>query len=230
MNVAGLISDSYYFSGIVSPEFETVSRSQSSVGLRLLNDLLSEKAISAAMIPYVTHTEVSTVAGQSEYDVDNLVDLEVMTFSDGDVRYEMTRDMQRSFFGTPQVTDIQSLPFHFYAERQMNKMVIYLYFLPDQVYTLNITGKYKLSALTLDTDLTEVFDDFYVSYLKFLLSSRLCAFNQAPVPVYVEKELKKFNRELNKIEGVDLSVVRPSMTQYNFPDADGRSFWNGWMP
>lgn len=230
MIVAALINDAYYYSGITSFEFETVSRSQSDAGLRLLNDLLSEKSISAAMIPYSSHTELTTQVGVAEYEVDNLVELQVLTFNDGTTRWPLVRDMQRAFFGSFRIDDIQSLLSHFYAERQKNKTIIYLYFLPNKEYTLNITGKYKLSSVVLDTDLSPIFDDFYTSYLKILLAIRLCMFMQVTPSPDLKKQLFEFNRELNKIEGADLSIVRPRMSRTPVPETDGRSWWNGWMP
>lgn len=69
--VANLIADAYYISGIVSREFETVSGPQGSLGLQVLNEIISDKTIEIGMIPYYNKYNFSTISGVETYFIPN---------------------------------------------------------------------------------------------------------------------------------------------------------------
>jgi hypothetical protein len=230
MNTLGLISNAYYLSGILSRGFETISSEQTTDGLELLNDIIAEKSITTSLIPYYSHTTFDTVEGQSEYEVPGLMDIRELTFSIDNVRYQMTRDSQSRFFGAGRVENLESLPFHYYAERQLDKMIIYLYFVPDQAYEMKITGKYKLQELELYEELNDKLDRFYQSYLKYLLAKRICDFYGQSYPQSLEPTLIGLEAQIDKMVGVDLTVKTKSMFDgavFNYGQANlGR----GWTP
>lgn len=228
MNVAELISNSFYLSGIVARGLQTVTGEQTSDGLTILNDILAEMNTTSNFILYYSHTTFNTVAGQSEYVIDDLVDLTQLTFNINDVRFEMERDTQYTFFGQGRVDNLRSLPFHYYAERHTDGTKIYLYFVPDAVYQMNITGKYGLNDVTLTQDLTDVFDRFYLSYLKHLLAKRLCDFYGEQLNESVLGTLQALESKIDRMVGVDLSIRRKSMFDkhgFNYAQAN---FKNGW--
>ncbi|MHA2405045.1 MAG: hypothetical protein ACXADH_18780 [Candidatus Kariarchaeaceae archaeon] len=165
-----LIANAYYLSGILSRDFETISDTQAVDGLDILNDILAEKSISSALIPYYTQTIYQGVAGTKEFIVPDLVNETDVTFFIDNVRYKMIRDSQQRFWGDSRVEDISSLPFHYYSQRAVGGMQFYLYFTPDADYRFEITGKYRIETLTLDIDTSFFLDRFYVSYLKYKLA------------------------------------------------------------
>lgn len=230
MNTLELINNAYFLSGILSRDFETISASQTADGLELLNDVLAEKSISSALIPYYSHTTFNTVEGQEEYVVANLVDITELTFNIGDVRYSMIRDTQKRYFGDGRVDSIQSLPFHYYAERQLGGMRFYLYFVPDQDFEMKVTGKFALTELTLFQDLDTVFDRFYKSYLKYYLAKRLCDFFGHNFPDQLKPTLRGLEEQMNKMVGVDLSINRQSMFRKNYFGYGQANLGRGWEP
>jgi hypothetical protein len=226
-----LIANAYYLSGILSRDFETISDTQAVDGLDILNDILAEKSISSALIPYYTQTIYQGVAGTKEFIVPDLVNETDVTFFIDNVRYKMIRDSQQRFWGDSRVEDISSLPFHYYSQRAVGGMQFYLYFTPDADYRFEITGKYRIETLTLDIDSSFFLDRFYVSYLKYKLAKRLCDFYGHQFPGQLEPTLKGLEAQLNKMVGVDLTIEKPS----NFSRGGNFSYGQanlgkGWEP
>ena len=233
MNARELINDAWYLSGIVSREWETVTGTQASDGLRLLNDFIGETSINGSRIPYYTHDTFNTVDGQEEYSIPGLIDLEELTFNIDNVRYQMVRDTQKNYFGSFRVDDITSLPFHYYAERQLGGTKIYLYFVPNTDYEMRMTGKFALTSVDYDTDLSVIFDLFYTSYLKYALANRLCddyGYQFTPLKL---KTLHRLEKKIRDLPGIDLSINKISgfRSRNGSPDiwALG-NLYNGWMP
>lgn len=201
-----LIVDAWYLSGIVAREFEEVTGAKMTDGLTLLRDILEEKAINGIYIPYYSHAEFDTVPGQETYDIDGLIDLRAFTFNIGTVRYSMRRDTQKRYFDTGRVDDIDSLPFHYYAERQLNGMRLYLYFLPSEVFKMKITGKYKFLEIDLDSDIEDQVDKYYISYLKYELAKRMCDFYGYPFDRQKEETLSVLQNKVANLVGTDMSI------------------------
>ena len=149
-----LISSSYYASGVVSREFETVSGGQASDGLQWLNDILSEKTIDLSLIPYETTYSFNSVRGQEVYYIPNLSQISTITFFKDTVRYALTFEKRNQYFGSSRVGSINSLPFEWYFERQTGGGKLYIYFSPDQVYPIEIHGIFRLQNVTKGQDLS----------------------------------------------------------------------------
>lgn len=232
MNTLELITSAFYLSGVLSRTLQTISSTQTSDGLTLLNDIIAEQSINASFIPYFSHTTFNTVEGQEIYSIQGLVDLAELTFNvDSNVRFPMVRDNQRRYFGMGRVDNVESLPFHYYAERQLNNvMLIYMYFIPDQSYQVNITGKYALQQLALFDDLSAILDAFYISYLKYKLAKRICDFYVTTFPPQLEPTLAGMESNINKLTGTDLSIKRNSMFRYNNFNYAQANLGRGWTP
>lgn len=230
MNTLELITKAYYLSGILSRGYETVSSEQTTDGLDILNDILAEKSISSSYIPYYSHAEFNTVIGQEIYDIPGLVDITELTFNIQTVRYPMIRDNQQRYFGDGRVDNIQNLPFHYYAERHLGGMRIYLYFTPSQVFQMKITGKYALQELALFDTLDTILDRFYVSYLKYYLAKRLCDFYGVSYPPNLMSTYVGLNAQIDKMVGVDLSIKRESMFRRDHFGYGQANLGRGWEP
>lgn len=223
-----LITSAYNLSGKVSRDFETVAGSDLADGLTLLNDILSEKSMTARYIPYYGHLSLNTVIGQESYDVSGLILVDAVTFNIGDVRYSMTRRNRRYYFGSPRVDNITSLPGQYYVERMVGGTRIYLYFLPADIYDLKITGKSSLMELQADTDLSSL-DRFYISYLKYLLAKRICQFNSITFAPDKEATLKEIEDQLDNVSETDMTVQKSSTlsrgTAYNWGQTNIGKGW-----
>lgn len=189
---SNLISDAYYLSSIVSRDFETPTGDQTSDGLNLLNDVIADRTIDNGTIPYTDKLTMNAVNGQSEYFIDNLIDLDVFVFYINGLRFETINQQRREFFGSFRQVNINSLPFNWHVERMLGGAKLYLYFVPDTNYPLEMWGTFRLQQVTLFQDLSLTLDRFYTNFLKFLLAKRLCQFNSFKVPPYVEQQLKEY--------------------------------------
>jgi hypothetical protein len=160
-----LITRSYYLSQVVSRQLQTVDGEQIQDGLYLLNALFSFKSTDLREIPYFKRDEVTLVAGTGEYFIEDLLYVDAMTYNIGTVRYPMSQLSRKEFFDTGRVDNIQSLPFSYRPEREKGGMRVYLYFLPQGDYILKLSGKFGLTEVTLDTDLSLIYDGFYIEFL-----------------------------------------------------------------
>ena len=205
-----LINRAFYLSQIVAREFQTVTGAQQSDGLYLLNALLAFKGSDLRLIPYFTHYEFDTVQGQEEYSISNLLDVDTMTFNIGDVRYPMN-DMTRSqYFATGRVDNINSLPFSFRVERQLDGSKIFLYFNPDGVYQVKMWAKFGFSSVTLATDLSLTYDAFYIEYLRYALAEYICSDYGVTFPAESKMKFKEIEKKLLDVSPQDLSVRKNS--------------------
>lgn len=202
-----LVNNAWYLSGIVSREFQTVSGQQSEEGLTLLNNLLAVKTADKRLIPYFTvQYLINEVIGQEGYFVPNLISIECITFNIGEVRFSMTEIPRIQYYGAGRVDNIQSLPFSYHFERQLNGGTIYVYFLPAANYPLKVTGKFSLSSVTLDQDLSLTLDKFYIEYLRYALASYICSDYNTTFAPQNAKQLRDYEQTIIDISPYDLTT------------------------
>lgn len=150
--VIKLITEAWYTSGIVSREFETVSGTQVNDGLNFLNQILADTTIEKDVIPYYLKYTLPAVAGQEEYYIPNLEQLETLVFFINDVRYQMREIDRKIYFGASRAR-VNSLPFNWHLERCVGGAKIYLYFFPQTNYPLEAWGQFRLSQVAINQDL-----------------------------------------------------------------------------
>ncbi len=227
-----LITKAWYLSGIVARQLQTVSGDQINDGLSLLNSLLDFKQIEVDLLPYSTYdTSLTCVAGQEKYFVQNCALIESITFNIDNVRYPMDYVTHRNYFGSARVDNISTLPFSWTFVREAGGGYIYLYFLPDGPYPLKIFGKFFLTDVALNTDLTVQLDTSYIEYLRYALAAYMCSeygieFNPAS-----QRILDSYRRKLMYMSPPDLSMSKSSILTetpgLNYGDINiGR----GWRP
>lgn len=206
INARELISRAYYLSQVVSRELQTVSGDQITDGLYLLNALLDFKSTDTRLIPYYDRTTFNTIAGTEVYFRPNLLMVDALTFNIGDVRYSMTEMTRDGYFATARVDNIQSLPFSYRVERVLGGANIYLYFVPADVYVMNLSAKYALSEVTLDQDISLVYDKYYIEYLRHELANMICSDYDATLPDATMETLQEYRKKLLAVSPPDLSI------------------------
>lgn len=152
-----LITRSWYLSGILARNLQTVTGDQITDGLMLLNSLLDFKQIETDLIPYWTYIEMPLVGGQEFYFLPNVAAVESATFNIDVVRYPMNSTTRRAYFGSSRVDNIQTLPFNWNFNRGEGGGTLALYFLPQSNYPLKLMVKIFLNDVSLQTDLTNAF-------------------------------------------------------------------------
>ena len=213
-----LITRSWYLSGIVARNLQAVTGDQISDGLLLLNSLLDFKQIETDLIPYFTYnTSISCVAGQELYFIPNCALIQTVTFNYSNVRYPMQYLTQGQYFGAARVNGITSLPFNWTYVRELGGGNLYLYFLPNSNYQLNIYGKFFLQDVTLTTDLTTVYDASYIEYLRYALAEMMSSEYGIAFNPEAAQKLKQYQRKLMYLSPPDLAMKKLSILQDGAP-------------
>ncbi len=229
---SNLIADSYYLSGIVSREFETPTGTQMSDGLRLLNNVLQDRTVNEATIPYTEKLLLTAVPGTPEYFIPNCIDIDVFVFYINTLRYQTQNQQRTEFRGSFRATDIQSLPWNWNFERKLNGGTLSLYFEPDTAYPLEIWGSFRLASVTEFQNLSLTLDEFYTNFLQFLLAQRLCQFNSYKVPTDVAMQLESYFKWIgNNSNIMDLRMQK--LSSLSGGGAINYAYVNlgtGWMP
>ncbi len=201
-----LITRSFFLSQIVSRGLQTVSGEQITDGLYLLNALLDYKSTDLRLIPYFQRATFNTVAGTESYFVDDLLYLDSLTFNIGTVRYSLIDMTRKEFFSGPRIDNVESLPYCYRAERELGGMRIFLYFVPADVYVMKISGKYGLTEVTLDTDLSLTYDLYYIEYLRYSLGQEICDEWGQTFPDQSKAKLMTMEKKLMDVSPADLAI------------------------
>lgn len=229
--VTDLITRAFYLSQVVSRELETVSGQQLSDGLTWLNALLSLKSANSRLIPYYSLYQFNAVPGQEEYFVPNLVQVETITFNIGPVRYSMQPVSRRPYQGAGRVDNVFSLPFDWHAERTLGGTNLFFYFIPDTNYPMKVWGKFGFTNVTLNQDLLQAYDEFYIDYLRYRLAMRVCSEYGIPMQPQAAQELEELEEAMKDVSPPDMTLTKYSSLQgetgINWGDINiGR----GWRP
>lgn len=209
-----LIADAYYASGLVSREFETVNGQKVTDGLLWLNDILTETNVNDPMIPYESSYDFNAVVGQETYFIPNLVAIDTLVFYLDSVRYAMKYTKRNQYFGSSRVENIQTLPFQWYFERAKGGGNLYIYFEPDQNYPMQLHGSFELTSVALGDNLETTYDQFYITYLRYMLADRICSENNYVTPPNVIDKRDYYTGLISKQSKVlDLRITKNSTLQ-----------------
>lgn len=226
-----LIERALYLSQIVSRDLQTPSASEISDGLFLLNALLDFKNSDLRLIPYFKRFEFLTVANQEDYFIDKLLYVDNLTFNLGTVRYSMTDMTRFDYFGTPRVDGIANLPFSYRVERELGGARIYMYFLPGQTFVMKGSGKFGLTGVALNTDMSLSYDLYYLEYLRYELGEYYCSEWSLPFPEQAAMKLAELRKKIKDVSPPDLSIRSQSYFNSS-PVLDWQTvnLSNGWFP
>lgn len=227
-----LITQSWYLSGIVSPQAQVPTGFQIEQGLRLLNRVLDFKQVQTDLIPYFTYkTDIFTVAGQEEYFIPNVSAIQSATFNYSEVRFPLTFLSANKYFAMARVNNIDSLPYSYTFIRVDDGVKLYLYFLPNASWRLNLFVKEYLKNVSLDTDLSLTYDTSYIEYLRWFLAKYMCLEYNRPINPEVAQMLRELSAQLQYQSPPDGTVTKTSTLQKG--SSFGYGFvnrYNGWLP
>ncbi|HUV85461.1 MAG TPA: hypothetical protein VMV86_07115 [Methanosarcinales archaeon] len=231
-SVGKLIAKSYYLSGIVGRDIQSVSGSQLTDGKDLLNALLAIKTANQGLIPYFKEYQFNAVPGQEKYFIPGLINPETLVFFIDQVRYSTTYANRKKYFGNPRAENITSLPFNWHIERTKNGSNLFLYFLPDKNYPMTLWGKFGLDEFDIETfDLLTVYDAFYIEYLRYALAEYICADYAITFKPQAKVKLDEIEYQLLNIGNKDYSMIKLSTLQrdvgLNYGDVN---LGKGWRP
>lgn len=214
---AELIARAWNLSGIVAAEFESVTGNEGSLGLYLLNECLAEKSYDLKLIPYWGRIEFNLAQGQERYFIPNLFQVETFTFNIGEVRFPTFNAGRKQYFGDGRVDNIQALPFEWHLERELYGSYLYVYYLPQQEFVAKITGKFALTNVEFQTNLSKLYDLFYIRYLRFLLAQDMCLEYDIEFPQDKLKKLQQIEQKLLYVSPPDYKMKKISFLNNNNP-------------
>lgn len=226
-----LITRAYYLSQVVARGLQVVTGEQITDGLHLLNADLEYKSTDLRLIPYFERFEFDTVQGQEEYFIDNLLYVDSLTFNTSNVRYSLLEFTRKEYFAVPRIDNVQSLPYCYRVERERGGARIYLYFVPNQVYNMRMSGKFALTDVTLTTDMSLIYDNFYLEWLRYSLAIKICEDYGATVPDATRMKYMEMTKKLMDVSPADLSIQKRGYFN-NSPVMDWQqlNIGRGWQP
>lgn len=226
-----LITDAFYDSGIRDATFNVPSADDSQRGLRALNQVLNLTSVNLDYIPYFNRGTFTAISGVGEYVIQNVYLIDLLTFNFGEVRYNSKYMTRFEFFGTNRANNIQSLPFSYTFERQLNGIKLFLYPAPDQDYFFEYSGKIKLTNPDYSTDLTQFFDDFFIQYLEFETALLLCAKYGATPPQMILERVQELRQIVSAPSPVDMTMKTTQLlSNGNWPNWAQITIGRGWVP
>jgi len=228
-----LISRSFYLSGVVSRQLQTVSGPQLKNGLDLLNSLLSFQSMSTQFIPYYQLASLPLEAGEEEYFIPGLFDVESFTYDMDGVRFSSLKLKRFQYFATPRPLGISALPGTWNWQRTKGGTNLSIYFKPQSSWLAHIMGKFALTNVSNDTDLDEVYDDFYIEYLRYALARYICQDYRISMPTDKAAMLSNMEDQLSSVSVPDFRIrKRPLIGRRNCAQRKW-AYYNigeGWVP
>lgn len=215
MDATQLVTQSYYLSDVVSRELETVTGSQLSDGIEMLNEILDEKSASGHEIPFNQSINFTGVPGQEEYFIENLIDITSITFVNQNVRYSMRWYSHDKYHGSTRILNINTFPGIYTFNRVPGGCNVYIYFNPDLPYQFEIWGKFSFVNVNATTDLSIALPNFFISYLKYALASRICQYFNIEFAPQKLAVLNKKEKTIFEPEPEDLSIKLDSKFNNN---------------
>lgn len=212
-----LINRAWNLSGIVARNFEVANGNETSDGLWLFNELLAEKSYDVKLIPYWGRIEFNLQQGQERYYIPNLYQVETFTFNIGSVRFPTFNAGRKQYFGDGRVDNIQALPFEWHLERELGGCYLYVYYLPMQTFVAKITGKFALTNVEENTNLANLYDLFYIRYLRFLLAEAMDLEYDIEFAADKKQKLRQIEQKLLYVSPPDLHMVKLSFMNRNQP-------------
>lgn len=199
--------------------------------LDLLNEILSQINSDGALLPYTTTTFIDLTAGQQTYQIPNLIQWQAIAYYLQDIRYTLYYSARTDYYSSNRADNILSLPYQFHVERTLGGSEISMYFFPQEDYPLQITGLFGFNSVNMGQDISNLFDTYYLKYLRLQLADSICNYYNVPLPANSARELMVIKKQIKRLNNPDLSAqVVPLMGGANFPSYAQANFRNGFQP
>lgn len=220
ITVREFVDQSYRLISASSPTVP-LHGSDLSLGIRVLNQLLQAYASTGLMLTIAKDASVNLAIGQQEVTcgaaafvptpditIGRLANLENAYLLLDGVTYPLIIESRAEFLSAWKYDPLQSLPRFIivYFDNEITRLRLYP--APSQVFELNIRGKFQLSELTSNDNMSLV-PEYYHLYLMFALAKKLSKF-KGRSSAWTD-DLEKEYREL-KINIVASSEVNLSIT------------------
>lgn len=209
--VTELITKAWNLSGIVAAQTETVSGDQLKEGLDHLNDFLALQNANARMIPYTQIQQLTCIPHSEKIFVKHLIALDALTLKEEEPRCFLLQSLpllgRKEYFNRDYPSFLQ--PRFYHLEKTKGGSLLFLSPTPDKAYSLKLVGKFGLTEVNPNDDLSVNYDRDYLLYLRYGLADYLCdLYNHS---FSAKGKLKEIERKLLDASPLDLSMEKISM-------------------
>lgn len=187
-SVREFVNDSYKLIDPSSPTVPLHGNDQSK-GIQYLNELLGSYSANGLMITveqYVTYLvnigQRYITLGPADFvplpDIitqNRLVNLENAWVELDGITYPLIDEKRTEFFSSYKYEPLQGLPRYIIVLPQTNITTVQIFPAPSQPYELHIYGKFQLTNVTANSDLSEL-PTYYLRYLRFALARDLAMY------------------------------------------------------
>jgi hypothetical protein len=194
------------------------------VAIRILNQLLSYYNANGTMLTINKDVSYSIIAGTervsfgaplSGFDVEEgiLSYVNNAWLELSGTAYPLTEFPRNKFKQTYRYDPLLGLPLYYFLERRTDNTSMRLYPGASQEYTLNVQGKFSVTELTSNDDMSQ-FPLYYSEFLKLATAKRLSVYkarSEAWTPM-LENMLKDAHSEMLAATPMDLSINSNSNT------------------
>lgn len=231
MKAVELINRAYNLSGIVSRDLDQVQGSEGKDGIFWLNQIVALKSDNGDYLPYYGRYEFVMTPGVREYLIPGYVSVDTVTFFMNGVRFSLVGENRRRFFGDARPENIMSLPYQYYYEKGLGGMKVFFYFNPNQAYPSEVVGLTSLPELVYDTELDDIIDSYYQTFLMFELAEYLCMWNQMSLPPAAQQTLSRMRKKMYNINPKDFRINKVSLLSGpGIVTLGVANLSNGWIP
>lgn len=239
VKVTELIGIAYNQANIAALNYTPLSDDQLKLGLYSLNQVLGEVLIDDGLIPYWKRYDDEFVINQETYEIPYLINVQTFTFViDGDVRYPILPDNFRDYWGSAKAINIQTLPSIFTVKRTLTGSEVSVTPNPNKAYAFTIYGAFGLLSADYNDDLSDTYDQYYITYLTALTARMICVNASMAIPAQLEQHIAKYEAKIrNKSQPLDLTNAYTTMFggtyTFNYMQAysgngyyaSGRGYW-----
>lgn len=213
--VTELITKAWNLSGIVAAQAETVSGDQLKDGLDHLNDFLALQSAESRMIPYRRVQSFECIPNLDEFLIDHLLSIDVLTMKDNG-GYALKALGRQAFFMQSSDNFLSpSQPRFYHIEAIRNGSLLFLTPTPDKPYAFRLVGKFGLTEVDYNDDLSAIYDREYILYLRYGLADYLCDLYNHPFAG--KAKLNSLAFKLRDYSPLDLSIEKVSYLNTEIP-------------
>ena len=212
--VTELITKAWNLSGIVAAQAETMSGDQLTEGLDHLNDFLALQSAESRMIPYTHVHSFECNANLDEVLIDHLLSIDVLTMKDNG-GYSLKALGRQAFFIRNSDNSSPSQPRFYHIEAMRGGSLLFLTPIPDKAYQFRLVGKFGLTEVNYNDDLSLVYDRQYLLYLCYGLADYLCDLYNHPFSA--KTKLSRLEFALRDYSPLDLSIEKVSYLDTEIP-------------
>ena len=209
--VTELITKAWNLSGIVAAQAETVSGDQLKEGLEHLNDFLALQNANSRMIPCARVEHLTCIAHSEELFVKHLLNIDALQLQEAEPRSYALQALpllgRKEYFNQDNPSFLR--PRFYHLEKTKGGSLLFLSPTPDKAYSLKLVGKFGLTEVHYNDDLSTIYDRDYLLYLRYGLADYLCDLYNHPFSA--KGKLKEIESKLLDASPLDLSLEKISM-------------------